>query len=218
MQCLHVQRLDLIPLSPKLPGFDTHFGAAFCHVRNQLCLREGTEKATIQPRTFRFADSPQNHHWHSQSISESIFHGATQRQNRLSASLQLSLVLARHKSPSSPFPPPPPAQALVTPSVAASPPPRGLQSMPGSPDHYRQCFFCSFLVLPVQNCRRQWKLPSKFIFHHVSKLGGVCARTKAAPYLITHPLNHPCPLECPISLGNESGVVHNHTHGCHVLR
>lgn len=86
--------------------------------------------------------------------------------------------------------------------------------MRGSPDHFRQCFFCSFLVLPVQNCTRQWK----FIFHHASKLGGGGVRTKEALYLITHPLNHPCPLECPISLGNESVVVHNHTHGSHVLR
>lgn len=100
MQCLQTQQLDPILLSPKFPGVDTCFGAAFCHACNQLCLQEGTGKARTQPRTFRFADSPRNHHWHSQSISESIFHGATQWPSRLCASLQIFLVLVRHKTPS----------------------------------------------------------------------------------------------------------------------
>lgn len=36
--------------------------------------------------------------------------------------------------------------------------------------------------------------------------------TKEALYLITHSLNHPCPLEWPISLGNESVWWYTSTH------
>lgn len=51
-----------------------------------------------QPSIVGFADFPQNCHQDSQNISGGTFHGATQRQSRLGASLQFSLVLVRNKS------------------------------------------------------------------------------------------------------------------------
>lgn len=38
--------------------------------------------------------------------------------------------------------------------------------------------------------------------------GRMCVCTKEALCLITHPLNHPCPLVCPISPGNECVSTH----------
>lgn len=49
MQCLQTEQLDPIPLSPKLPGFDTCFGAAFCHACYQLCLQRGLGKQGHSP-------------------------------------------------------------------------------------------------------------------------------------------------------------------------
>lgn len=93
-----------------------------------------------QPSIVGFADFPQNCYQHSQNISGGTFHGATQRQSRLGASLQFSLVLVRNKSL---FPVP-------TTSCSTSPgdtfndcitTPAGMQSILGSPDHFRQNFF-----------------------------------------------------------------------------
>lgn len=54
MQCLQTQQLDLIPLSPKLPGFNTHFGAAFCHVHNQLGIWGDWESEDIAQHCWIF--------------------------------------------------------------------------------------------------------------------------------------------------------------------
>lgn len=137
-----------------------------------------------QPSIVGFADFPQNCHQHSQNISGGTFHGATQRQSRLGASLQFSLVLVRNKSL---FPVP-------TTSCSTSPgdtfndcitTPAGMQSIPGSPDHFRQNFFSfGFCSSELQKT----KSPSKFIFQHASTLGkDVCVHKGSTVFDYTSP-------------------------------
>lgn len=185
MQCLQTQQLDLIPLSPKLlrfNRFNIHFGAAFCHVHNQLWLWEGTEKVRTQPSTAGFADFPQNCHQPFQSISEGTLHGATQRQSRLSASCRFSLVLVRNKSL---FP-------IPTTSCSTSPgdtftdcitTPAGMQSIPGSPHHSDRTFFsfefCSSELQKTVEVTFQIYFPACF---HAGG-GCVCAQRKHCVWL-----------------------------------
>lgn len=93
---------------------------------------------------------------------------------------------------------------ITTPNRAAKHPrePRPLQTM----------LFLHFLVFPVQNCRKVVEITFQIYFPACFCAGGVCVCTKQALYLITCSLNDPCPLECPISLGNESVWWYTSTH------
>lgn len=201
MQCLQTQQLDLIPLSPKLPGFNTHFGAAFCHVHNQLGIWGDWESEDIAQHCwiFRFPSElplslPEHFRRHipwcnTKAKQTWCFSPVLPGLDEEQVSFPNSHHLLQHK--------------LRWHLHWLHNHPSRDTKHPREPRLLHIELFFSFGF-----CSSELEDGANLFSSMLPRWGRMRVCTKEALCLITHPLNHPCPLACPTSPGNECVSTH----------